>query len=139
MSGDILPSPFWARAGCLQHPPDIGGHPINVAQFCYSTNLSCPKGVLGTIHELLQPPGGLVHLPIGNGRPVCTAGAFPILCLTNEVTTAPRDNCPFTFPPLPPCPRCNASISTRNMSTNACLHYLQTLWFLYCLITVQNQ
>ena len=43
--------------------------------------------------------GGLAHLPIGNARPVCTAGAFPILCLTTEVTTAPGDNCPFAFPP----------------------------------------
>ena len=55
--------------------------------------------------------GGLVHLPSGFARPVCTAGAFPILCLTTEVTTPPSHNCPFnsTSPLavlplyLPPC------------------------------------
>ena len=50
--------------------------------------------------------GGLAHLPIGNARPLCTAGAFPILSLTTQVPTGLRDNCPFTFPPptLPPLP-----------------------------------
>ena len=34
---------------------------------------------------LTQEQGGLAHLPIGNGRPLCTAGAFPILSLTTKV------------------------------------------------------
>ena len=42
------------------------------------------------------------HTYPSNARPVCTAGALPILCLTTEAPTAP-------------------------------------LWFLYCLITIQNQ
>ena len=35
--------------------------------------------------------GEPAHLPSGNARPAWTVGAFPILCLTTEVTTAPRD------------------------------------------------
>ena len=36
--------------------------------------------------------GGLSHLPIGNARPLCTAGAFPIFSLTTKVPTGLRDN-----------------------------------------------
>ena len=48
--------------------------------------------------------GTPIDLPSGNARPVCTAGAFPILFLTTEVPTGLRDNCPFIPFPLPPCP-----------------------------------
>ena len=39
--------------------------------------------------------GGLAHIPSGNAWPLCTASAFPILCLTTEVATEPRYNWPF--------------------------------------------
>ena len=45
-------------------------------------------GGLLPVHLDSVTAGGLAHLPSGNGPPVCTAGAFSILCLTTEVTTA---------------------------------------------------
>ena len=53
----------------------------------------------------------------GNAQPVCTAGAFLILCLTTKVATGVRDNCPFTFPPptLPPPPWQSSPFTSRSV------------------------
>ena len=56
------------------------------------------KGKGAIVSQTWRHQGGLAHLPIGNTRPLCTAGPLLILCLTTKVPTSRRDNCPFTFP-----------------------------------------
>ena len=48
--------------------------------------------------------GGLAHLPSGNARPLCTAGAFFILFLTTKVPTGLKSQLPNLSFPFPPCP-----------------------------------
>ena len=48
-------------------------------------------------------------------RPLCTAVAFLILCLSTEVPTVLRDNCPFPPPTMPPPPWQSSPFTSRSV------------------------
>ena len=61
-----------------------------------------PRGSLLTSQILYSTAGGrLPHLPIGNARPLCTAGAFLILSLNTKAPTGLRAPLPFPSHPAP--------------------------------------